>query len=698
MISARRHPVGEHVPTSTEASSTENAETNVAGGGPEPRWLRITAYAAAATVAGFGSSGLALAIVGAYRPVIVGLLGSIATLALIAVAWPALARPTVSSRPQHLWAIGAVVLVIGVTAWNGQHVSHHIQINRDGGSYTNTGRWIADHGSLRVSPRVGAFADRSFVFAGAAVYEMADGTLEFQFAHLLPALLAEARSVGGDDLMFRAPALLSGVALLAFFVLAWRLIGVPKFALAATIALAFTIPQVSFSRDTVSEIPTQVLVFTALWLLTTRGRLPSMGATAAAGLLLGLTQAVRIDALILLMGFPLLGAIAWLRSNSADRRGIARRAVVFAATLVPGVALGYTDLILRSGHYWTDLSGQTRSLLFASGLVALSSVVIMITWPRIRSRVPVRAPMLAAGATVAMLLVGFGAWIVRPHLQTTRNVDVGFVPALQALEGLQLDATRGYYEFSMHWMAWYLGPITVAAAIVGAALLLRAFVLGRRAYALPVIACLAPGTVLYLYNAKAFSDQVWVMRRFLVGAIPLFILLAASLAGAIAKMRWRGHTVLAVGLAFAMVAYPVWTVIPVRDMTEQRGFLSPVLDACQTIGDDAAVVMVGSPALAQAIPQALRSWCGAEVAVLPSEPDAITLERLAQEWSADGRDLWVIASRPESIQAVLPTATPTTTPLVVNNHLLEATIARRPDGYTTQGFSLSLARVPVPGS
>ena len=133
-------------------------------------------------------------------------------------------------------------------------------------------------------------------------------------------------------------------------------------------------------------------------------------------------------------------------------------------------------------------------------------------------------------------------------------------------------------------------------------------------------------------------------------------------------------------------------------MTEQRGFLSPALDACQTIGDDAAVVMVGSPALAQAIPQALRSWCGAEVAVLPSEPDAITLERLAQEWSADGRDLWVIASRPESIQAVLPTATPTTTPLVVNNHLLEATIARRPDGYTTQGFSLSLARVPVPGS
>ena len=37
----------------------------------------------------------------------------------------------------------------------------------------------------------------------------------------------------------------------------------------AMLALAFIIPQVSFSRDSYSEIPSQILLFTALWLLVT---------------------------------------------------------------------------------------------------------------------------------------------------------------------------------------------------------------------------------------------------------------------------------------------------------------------------------------------------------------------------------------------------------------------------------------------
>ena len=38
---------------------------------------------------------------------------------------------------------------------------------------------------------------------------------------------------------------------------------------------------------------------------------------------------------------------------------------------------------------------------------------------------------------------------------------------------MAIDATRNYFERSMVWMSWYLGPLTLAVAIIGAAFLVR---------------------------------------------------------------------------------------------------------------------------------------------------------------------------------------------------------------------------------
>ena len=50
-------------------------------------------------------------------------------------------------------AIGAVVLSAVSAMWNGANASEHVQINRDGGLYLNAGKWIATHGTLNVSGR-----------------------------------------------------------------------------------------------------------------------------------------------------------------------------------------------------------------------------------------------------------------------------------------------------------------------------------------------------------------------------------------------------------------------------------------------------------------------------------------------------------------------------------------------------------------
>src|SRR5207237_5894222 len=139
-----------------------------------------------------------------------------------------------------------VAAILAITAWNSAHASQHVLINRDGGSYANTARWIARDGSLTVKPRVGPFANPPAVgFDSFAVYEMPNGSLQFQFAHPLPVVLAEAYAIRGDAGLFHAPEVLGGIALLAFSVLALRLLIRTIFALAAILATAFVSASVS---------------------------------------------------------------------------------------------------------------------------------------------------------------------------------------------------------------------------------------------------------------------------------------------------------------------------------------------------------------------------------------------------------------------------------------------------------------------
>jgi len=255
----------------------------------------------------------------------------------------------------------------------------------------------------------------------------------------------------------------------------------------------------------------------------------------------------------------------------------------------------------------------------------------------------------------------------------------------------------------MVWMAWYLGPLTVAVAIIGAALLARQLLLGRMSRTIVALLLLGPGSALYLYKANAFSDHIWIMRRFLISSLPLLLLLAVGLAAAcfgIDSAR-RGATLWRVGavvFAIAAVAYPLYTVRNVSSMAEDRGFLNVVEDACNKMGDKAAVVMLEHDATDlydDWLPQTLRSFCGAEVGVARGAVTPDELRNLARAWNAQGRELFLVAKSPDVIQKLFPDAPVTATPLAVNPHFLQVTLTHRPDAYSPQQFSLSVARVPV---
>jgi hypothetical protein len=691
-----QHVVGGHEPPAASAP----------GGGlvDPPRWLLMTALIAGGAVLSLGFAGLSLAVIGLYLPVPAFLLGAALIVGMTVLVRPTLTAPRHTPRTAQIAAAVGIGAILAITLWNGANSAQHVLINRDGGVYANAGRWLARDGSLEVAPGAGPFRnDPKLEFESVGIPEN-HGTLQFQGAHLLPALLAESHAVAGDAGMFRVPSLLGGIALLEFFALAWRLFRRPVFAVAAMLALAFILPEVSFSRDTYTEITTQIFVFTALWLLVDRQVLPHWRAALAAGLFIGAIQATRIDAALVVVGLPIVVLVAWLHARSeSDRRGAKAAGYALLAGLVPGCMLGVIDLVVRSSSYWQDQWSNERSLIVVTLASATACAVLAALWSRVSptlSKLPWNT--ISWIAAVLVLVAAFGAWFVRPSIQEQHH------PALAALqEGgrMVVRYTTNEFEGSMQWMAWYLGPLTLSAAIVGGALLARALLRGRMLYTVAPVALLLPGSLLYLWDARAFADHVWVTRRFLTAAFPMLILLALGLAASLWRPEFprRFSTwARAIGavIAVAAVAFPLYTLAPVRSMEEQAGYLSAIQTACRTLGRRAAVVVLIGPTMASPdvredwLPQALRGWCGTRVTMLALDIDAQPrLLDLAERWSKRNRRFFVVASGPEPIQQVLPDAQVTLLPTVVNRHLLEQTFDHRPSSYERQTFPVAVAQV-----
>lgn len=693
----------------------------------DPQWLRVLVFVAAAAVAAFGSVGLLLAVLGWYRrPAVLGA-GVVVLAGLCLCARPLFPRRGTASRTAHVVAVIAVVAVAGITIWNASNASHQVLIIRDGGTYLNAGKWISAHGSLEVRPFVGPFSADSGLAASSAGMSRPGDHLDFTLAHFLPALLAEAQGLGGDGLMFATMSLLGGLALLAFYLLARRVLLHPIAALGATLCLGLTMPQVAFSRDTTTEIPMQVLLFTAAWLLCDPRTLRRLGPAFAAGFFLGLLQAIHIDGLAFVVGLPFVVAVAWLRARASDRRRVLAAGACVAAGVLLGVALGFFDLLRRSSHYLRSLrfDVQRLSATAVGAAVAAVAFVAVVRWWTRRNDVAQRAAWPARVshptgwvAAAIVLVAGFGAWLVRPQIQTVRSRRASTVVGLvQRANHLKFDPTRRYFEHSMQWVAWYLGPITVTLAIVGAAYAALMWVRGRLTLSVQVAALvLAPPALLYLWRPSITPDHIWVMRRFVPAIVPLVVLACFGALNVMAERRvlgrarrgWDGRRSLALALGVAAIAYPAYTIRNVTQMTQQQGFETAVNKVCNRIGSRGAVIVPqeAAPLTWYFDPQTLRSFCNVPVAIMGSgRTSALTprlkdaqlspagLRALAREWAAQGRRLFVVAANRSTIKALVPHARPRVFRVRRTDHLLEQTLTRRPGSYQPEVLVLAVAPV-----
>jgi hypothetical protein len=274
------------------------------------------------------------------------------------------------------------------------------------------------------------------------------------------------------------------------------------------------------------------------------------------------------------------------------------------------------------------------------------------------------------------------------------------------LDHLAIEPSRSYSERSLQWHSWYIGAPALAAAIVGTALLVRKIVKGNGGREGLIVASFLSVGLVYLWDPSIFPDQIWVMRRYLPLVLPGFILLAAVAVDMLWRQRnvhWISIAARAVGglLVLALLAWPVHTDWRVRGETTERGFLRSVEQMCLTFGPKASVVVIAAGPRDRAVPQTVRSFCNSPVAIFdpaatraPAADDRRAFAKLAGAWREQGRTLFVISNSAPAVARVLPGGQEMTVVVAQNSLFLQERLAGRPDGFRSEAYNFTIARVP----
>ena len=287
-----------------------------------------------------------------------------------------------------------------------------------------------------------------------------------------------------------------------------------------------------FMRDSYSELPTQVVLLGGLWLLTRPGA-PRPRSPCFTGLLFGATVMARIDGPLYLVAIPfaLGAAVARAPARRCRRPRCERRRRGVARRRRRAHDRARARRRAAAQHRVPAAISAAASLLQYVGLALVCIVAIGIAVVRAAAGHLAGARPRADGCpTSRRSLVGARPLRARGSFARTCSTTTAYrhpyIASLQKLEQLAIDATRRYYEDSLIWHSWYLGPLALAAGIVGVALLTREVLRGRRGPIGLVVVAFLPVTAVYLGSPSIFPDQIWVMRRFLPFVIPGFILFA----------------------------------------------------------------------------------------------------------------------------------------------------------------------------
>jgi len=237
---------------------------------------------------------------GIYRPEYIGAAGWLTIVVLVAagrVGRPRLPRLSGADRFALIGILLAALLAAAFTA-------DPFTTGTDMGTYASHAVYMANHGRLDVPYPWPLHESVPPGFIAPGNLYLTQPAMTVRFSNLWPAWLAQTYAATGYEGLARLNVVIGVFSLLAVYALARRFVNA-RLAALVIVFLAFNPAQIWTARQTLSEIPTQLVIWCGLLLLTAylgKAR-PPPGQTQPrwglwAGILIGLSALLRIDALL----------------------------------------------------------------------------------------------------------------------------------------------------------------------------------------------------------------------------------------------------------------------------------------------------------------------------------------------------------------------------------------------------------------
>lgn len=467
---------------------------------------------------------LTLGLLGRYRFDRLLLIDGAACLAMIAT-WRGRLRYS-SSSTTPTWSAVLPLALLGLGVWLYFPPAEYVIGGKDPGTYMSEGLQLAQRGTLIahdpiVSMVPTALRDLFFPsyvnptyygvrFMGFFILDPAAGTVVGQFPHLFPAWIAVGYGLNGLSGARQAVAVWALLAAVAVYFAGARLFG-KTVAFAGTSLLVLNVVQLWFAKYPNAEIPMQALVFAGL-LAHARAEVDDdrfFGPVAAAlfGLILFLKP---IDGLLLLAALGVAHALIWWREGRPPSRG-------FVWPLVAWMLVAGAYLVLALPPYAQYPIDFVRNLawwhwlgLIVGGGVAGGVLVVA------KRRAGVRDidDVVPQGLAVGVVVLAAYAYFVRQAGGRTAEHDA----------------------MALRSFAWYVGPVGLAAAVMGYAYSIR-----DRFWRSPLFYIIvATFGVVFFYKIRIVPEHFWMTRRFLPVVLPgATLLIAATALAGRETWRWR---------------------------------------------------------------------------------------------------------------------------------------------------------------
>jgi len=431
----------------------------------------------------------------------------------------------------------------------------------DMNTYASHAIYIAYHGGLGVANPWPLGSSPPVGFTGYPGVYYTDGSLTVQFAHLFPAWLAQAFAAGGFDLLIRLNLVVGAFALLAIYGLATRFVR-SNYAAIAILFLAFNPAQIWVARQTLTEVPAQLFVWSGLLLLLHYLDGGPRRLAIWAGVLLGASAFIRIDA-FLLLAFLFIGHALWNIATADDGDKPSWKPVYL--TSLPLFAVAFVTYVLFSSAYLQSLLTQ---VLMIAALTFGAAILLALT--RAERLVRIGQSLLTnrkvvLGGLALLALAAFYAYFIRPILPPF---------AIVHLPGAAFDGERSYIEDSLANLGRYLTPGVVWAGLLGWSLAF--FALSRRsraaANAVPLLIVVMGIAGIYIWKQSVFPDHFWAIRRYVPEIIPGIVLFAAvGAASLIGRLSIPGRRVAVAALVPLLAAWTLYVGVPMYVTPEREG-------------------------------------------------------------------------------------------------------------------------------